>query len=227
VTLYYPLNSPPVSRQNGAPVQTPARQLLLRALDELATPEIGDFRNGNAPRTGDLRDYRIVPDAKLRQKLAAAGLIEIVQSPGPGNWKKDKPANIARVYANFNSPSRGGAARAPRHVHKQATAELLPAAILHDLRQKWEAYYLDTRPERQRRHEQHAQSVSPEAIAKRATELLGQARREERPLTSRDAMLQATDELTSDFETTLRQKYGDLVVEILGIPDATDRRPRA
>ena len=38
-------------------------------------------------------------------------------------------------------------------------------------------------------------------------------------------MLTATDEMTTDFETAMRVKYGDLVVDLLGIPDATDRRP--
>jgi len=57
-----------------------------------------------------------------------------------------------------------------------------------------------------------------------AAGIIADARRENRPMNSRDAMLSATDEMTTDFETAMRRKYGDIVVDMLGIPDATDRR---
>jgi hypothetical protein len=199
-----------------------ARQTLLKALDSLPKPELKAFRTLQAPPSSDLDLYRLVADRDVRTKLVAAGLAEIVQSPGPGNWTKTKPPPyIARVYPNFDAPaSRVKTSTNGRRARgRTSPAAGLPNAIVHDLRSKWEGYYRDTRPDLQREHEQRAQSVDPALISTRAKELLSEARRTGRAMTSRDAMLQATDEMTADFETALRTKYGDLVVDILGIPD--------
>ena len=51
-----------------------------------------------------------------------------------------------------------------------------------------------------------------------AKELNAEARRAGKTMTSRDAMLQATDEMTADFETLMRGRYGDIVVDVFGIP---------
>jgi hypothetical protein len=82
-------------------------------------------------------------------KLVAAGLVQIVQSPGPGNWTKTKPPPyIARVYPNFDAPASSrvktstNGRRAPL---RASPAAALPNAVAHDLRSKWEAYYRDTR----------------------------------------------------------------------------------
>lgn len=169
-------------------------------------------------------------DSKVRTQLLRSGLGQIVQSPGPGNWKKAKPPYILRIFPNFDAPS---APARPATRASNGTAEgrgttatqLLPAAVIHDLRTKWELYYLDTRPENQRRYEQRAQSMDPTVILTRAKEIIAEGRRTNRSVRSREAVLQATDELTADFETSMRKKYGDIVVDILGIPDATDTRP--
>ena len=207
------------------------RQRLFKMLDDLPRPELRSFLS-NQPPPAELPTYRVVEDRKTRQQLVNAGLAEVVQSPGPGNWKRAKPPYIVRIYPNFDAPKgsvgtrrqgmNGRSTRAPR---AQEASMLLPSPVLHDLRTKWESYYLDTRPENQRRHEQRAQSIDPGAISIRAKELIAEARRSNRPLTSRDAVLQATDELTADFETAMRRKHGDIIVEVLGIPDATDARP--
>lgn len=209
------------------------RQRLFKMLDDLPRPEPRAFLSANPPPLGELPTYRIVDDRKTRQQLVNAGLADVIQSPGPGNWKKAKPSYILRIYPNFDAPKGGhvaahrpgtnGRTRTGRPAEGGST--LLPTAIVHDLRSKWESYYQDTRPENQRRHEQRAQSIDPTAISSRAKELIAEGRRANRTLTSRDAILQATDELTSDFETALRRKHGDIIVEVLGIPDATDGRP--
>jgi len=201
------------------------RQTLLKALDSLAKPDLKAFRTLQAPASSDLNSYRLIPDRDLRLKLVAAGLAQIVQSPGPGNWTKTRPPPyIARLYPNFDAPTSRVKAQTkgwPARVRTSSAAGL-PNAIVDDLRSKWEAYYRDTRPDLQRQHEQRAQSLDPAVISTRANELLSEARRMGRAMTSRDAVLQATDELTADFERAMRTKYGDLVVDILGIPSATD-----
>lgn len=208
-------------RSTGA---IPLRTRLLRAVDDFTKPEPTAFRAIAAPRPTELDDYRVVEDKRVRDQLVNAGLAQIVQRPGPGNWKKTKPpATILRIYPNFDAPGTSIRAKGTRNGRPQ-TALKLPSALVHDLRQKWEAYYVDTRPENQRRYEQRAQSIDPTHIANRARELIADARRENRPMNSRDAMLSATDEMTTDFETAMRRKYGDIVVDMLGIPDATDRR---
>lgn len=203
----------------------PVRTQLLHSVDELPKPEPSAFRAIAAPRTAELSEYRVVDDRVIRDQFVAAGLGQIVQRPGPGNWKKSKPpATILRIYPNFDAPGKTQSARTSPGERALSTLNL-PGTIVQDLRGKWEAYYVDTRAENQRRHEQRAQSIDPSHIAKRAGELIAEARRERRAFSTRDAMLAATDEMTTDFETAMRRKYGDLVVDMLGIPDATDRMP--
>jgi hypothetical protein len=200
------------------------RQQLLETLDSLSVPEARSFSKIAPPPSSELKSYRIVEDRTLRTKLANVGLVAIVQSPGQGNWTKSKaPPYIAKVYPNFDAPQEATptAARATR---SSVSKMPLPAALVHDLRTKWESYYVDSRPESQRRHEQRAQTMDVTAMAARAKELLAEARRAGRPMSPRDALLRATDELTADFETAMRRKYGDIVVDLLGIPDATDTR---
>jgi len=220
--------------QHRGDTRAAGRQRIFKVLEELPRPELRAFLNANqAPPASELTTYRIVDDRKLRLQLVNAGLGEVVQSPGPGNWKKAKPSYILRIYPNFDAPKGVVRARrpspdgrAPRQGRGGSNVTMLmPSAVQHDLRTKWEAFYLDTRPENQRRHEQRAQSIDPVAISTRAKELIGEARRANRSLTSRDAILQATDELTADFETAMRRKHGDIIVDVLGIPDATDIRP--
>jgi hypothetical protein len=210
------------------------RQQLFNLLDGLPQPPLGAFRQpGQQPAAGELERYRVEQHAKVRAQLVRSGLAQIVQSPGPGNWKKSKPPYIVRIYPNFDAPTATRPTRKPSNgtthdgvgrAHGAATP-LFPAAVIHDLRTKWELYYLDTRPDNQRRYEQRAQSIDPTVILSRAKEIITEGRRANRPVRSRDAVLQATDELTSDFETSMRRKYGDIVVDVLGIPDATDKRP--
>lgn len=212
---------------NGA-----GRQALFKLVDDLPAPPLGAFKKSSQPIASELERYRVVADAKVRLQLVRSGLAQIVQSPGPGNWKKSKPPYIVRIFPNFDAPtatrapraSGGGGAEGSGRSHGSAT-QLLPAAVIHDLRTKWELYYLDVRPENQRRYEQRAQSMDPTVILTRAKEIIAESRRANRPVRSREAVLQATDELTSDFETAMRKKYGDIVVDILGIPDPTDKRP--
>ena len=204
---------------------TLTRQQLLKKLDPLPSPELKAFRTLSPPAASDLKSFRIVDDRALRARLVNVGLIEVVQSPGQGNWSKTKaPAYIAKVYPNFDAP-RKGAGTVSRVARTNGVAKApLPAALVYDLRQKWEAYYVDSRPENQRRHEQRAQSMDIGAISARAKELIGESRKGGRNLSTRDALLRATDEMTADFETAMRRKYGDIIVDVLGIPDATDRR---
>ena len=194
------------------------RQSLLRALDDLEQPKLGDFKAIDPPRPGELGSYRLAPERKQRTQLVNVGLARIVQSPGPGNWTKvAPPAYIVQIYPDFDAPT--AVARHGDSGRRSAQlAARLPRAILHDLRAKWEAYYAETRPENRLRHEERAQSIDPTAISVRARELLNEARRANRNMTSREAMLAATDEMTADFETALRRKYGDIVVDVLGIP---------
>ena len=203
----------PRTRRSGT-----LRQTLVRALDELAQPKLTAFRTLEPPRPNDLGSYRLAPDRKLRTQLVNVGLARIVQSPGPGNWKKvEPPAYIVQIYPDFDAPA--ATPRRPEGGRRaaQVTARL-PRAIVHDLRVKWEAYYVETRPENHLRHEQRAQSIDPTAISARAGELLADARRSGQSMSSREAMLAATDEMTADFETAMRRKYGDIVVDVLGLP---------
>lgn len=211
------------SGSNGA-----GRQALFKLVDDLPTPQLSAFKRATPPAASELERFRVVQDNKVRTQLIRSGLAQVVQSPGPGNWKKAKPPYIVRIFPNFDAPS--APARTPRAANgvsegrSATTTQLLPAAVIHDLRTKWELYYLDTRPENQRRYEQRAQSMDPTVILTRAKEIIAEGRRANRSVRSREAVLQATDELTSDFETSMRKKYGDIVVDILGIPDATDSR---
>src|SRR5579863_810292 len=123
------------------------RQTLLRALDELEQPKLTAFRTIEPPRPAEMGAYRLAPDRKLRTQLVNVGLARIVQSPGPGNWKKvTPPAYIVQVYPDFDAP-----AATPRRTESGRRAApltaRLPRAIVHDLRAKWEAYYVETRPE--------------------------------------------------------------------------------
>jgi hypothetical protein len=217
--------APRRSGSNGA-----GRQALFKLVDDLPTPQVTAFKRATPPPASELERFRVVQDSKIRTQLLRSGLGQIVQSPGPGNWKKAKPPYILRIFPNFDAPSAPArpAARAGNGtVEGRGTTatQLLPAAVIHDLRTKWELFYLDTRPENQRRYEQRAQSMDPTVILTRAKEIIAEGRRANRSVRSREAVLQATDELTADFETSMRKKYGDIVVDILGIPDATDTRP--
>jgi sugar-specific transcriptional regulator TrmB len=98
----------------------------------------------------------------------------------------------------------------------------VPRGLVNELREKWQAYYADTRAEVQRRHAERIHNVDPTAIATRARHMMAEARKNGKTVSSREAVLRATDELTADFETTLRRKYGDLVVDVLGIPQFAD-----
>ena len=196
------------------------RQHLLVTVERLPKPDPRSFQKINPPPESELESYRIVEDKDLRTQVLSIGLGELVQRSGPGNWQKTKPPpNIMKIYPNFDAPATPKIRRAERGERPQSGGSL-SSAVLHDLRSKWEQYYLDTRPDRQRAHEQRVQSADPSAISDRAKQLISEAKRSGRTITSRDAMLQAMDELTSDFETLMRRRYGDIVVDIFGIPEA-------
>jgi hypothetical protein len=74
----------------------------------------------------------------------------------------------------------------------------------------------------QRRHAERVHNTDPTAIATRARHIMTDSRKNGRALSSRDAILLATDELTADYESVLRRKYGDVVVDVLGIPEFSD-----
>jgi hypothetical protein len=209
-----------VQGENGSGVS--ARQRLLVTTDRLPKPEIRSFQKVAPPPQADLESYRIVADPALRAEILASGLGEVVQRPGPGNWSKSKPpAYILKIYPNFDAPSPSVRASSPKTTRRSQTLESqFSQAVVHDLRTKWERYYLETRPERQREHAKAAESADPTVISTRAKELIAIARRAGRTMSSRDAMLEAIDELTSDFETLMRRRHGDLVVDIFGVPEA-------
>jgi hypothetical protein len=194
------------------------RQHLLVSVERLPKPDQRSFQKISPPPESELESYRIVEDKDLRTQILSIGLGELVQRSGPGNWQKTTPpANIMKIYPNFDAPATPKIRRVER---ERPQGSSLSSAVLHDLRTKWEQYYLDTRPDRQRAHEQRVQSADPSAISDRAKQLISEAKRAGRTMTSRDAMLQAMDELTSDFETLMRRRYGDIVVDIFGIPEA-------
>jgi hypothetical protein len=130
---------------------------------------------------------------------------------------------IIRVYPNFDapSPSRLRPVPGPQSVAR-AKAGDAPPNLISELREKWQAYYADTRPEVQRRHSERVDNIDPNAIATRARQMIAEARRLGKTSSSRDAILRATDEPSEGYETMLRRKYGDLVVDILGIPRFSD-----
>jgi hypothetical protein len=197
-----------------------ARQYLLVTVERLPKPHRSDFRNAAPPPDNELESYRVVEDKPLRQQILSAGLGELVQRSGPGNFQKTKPpANIMKIYPNFDAPA---TAPKPRQRVERAPSmdSTMSTAVIHDLRTKWERYYLDTRPDRQRVHAERAESADPSVISDRAKQLIAEARRAGKTMTTRDAMLQATDEITADFETLMRRRYGDIVVDIFGIPEA-------
>jgi hypothetical protein len=207
---------------DGADSGISARQRLLVATERLPKPNAPAFQKTTPPPASELEGYRIVEDPKLRTEIIASGLGELVQRPGPGNWKKNaRPPFILKIHPNFDAPASASPARVPRVSQRQEAAEPgLSSAVVHDLRSKWEQYYADTRPERQREHERRSTSADPITISERAKELIAEAKRNGRRSTTREAMLQATDEITSDFESVMRRRHGDLVVDVLGIPDA-------
>jgi hypothetical protein len=198
------------------------RAVLLRQAFDLPKPRIEAFDQDKRPVPADLEEFRVADDPKLRSKLIMTRIAEIIQSPGRGNWKK-RPPTIIRVYPNFDAPlatSTRPIARA-KMAPRSPVADLPSDAIV-ELREKWQAYYADTRAEVQRRHAERVHNVDPNAIATRARHMMAEARKNGKTLSSREAILRATDELTADYETMLRRKYGDLVVDTLGIPQFAD-----
>ena len=209
-----------MNKPDGKPADGLARQHLLVAVERLPRPGTQSFQKVKAPAESELDSYRIVEDKALRQQILSTGLGDLVQRSGPGNWQKTKPpANIMRIYLNFDAPA---SSSTPRQLLERAPAtdSAMSTAVIHDLRTKWEQYYLDSRPDRQREHAKRAESADPSVIADRAKKLIAETRRSGKTMTARDAMLQATDEITADFETLMRRRYGDIVVDIFGIPEA-------
>jgi hypothetical protein len=196
------------------------RQTLLRQAFDLPKPPIDVFKADMRPQPSDLEKFRIADDAKLRSKLILTRIAEIVQSPGPGNWKQ-RPPTIIKVYPSFDAPSPTKAKAIPKAPQRGVQSEV-PLYIVEELRQKWQAYYADTRPEVQRRHAERVHNTDPTAIATRARHMITEARKNGKTLSSREAILNATDELTADYESVLRRKYGDFVVDVLGIPNFAD-----
>jgi len=197
------------------------RQTLLRQAFDLPRPELAIFKADLRPQASELEAYRIADDAKLRSKLCITRIAEVVQSPGPGNWKV-RPPTIIRVYPNFDAPAAAKARVASKPAEQRSAAREVPPQFIEELRQKWQAYYADTRPEVQRRHAERVHNTDPTAIATRARHIMTDSRKNGRALSSRDAILLATDELTADYESVLRRKYGDVVVDVLGIPEFSD-----
>jgi len=213
------------AREQAIGASGSARQRLLVTVEKLPAPKIQSFQRVTPPPQSALESYRIVHDRKLRGDILASGLGVLVQSSGPGNWKKtEPPPHIMRIYPSFDAPQSALRRQKPRTPHKTSSSEtLLSGAIVHDLGTKWEQYFVATRPARQRDHAKRVQTADPADISARAKELLAEARRGGRSLTSRDAMLQAVDEMTADFETLMRRRFGDILVDVLGIPDADSR----
>jgi hypothetical protein len=211
----------------SARVKTNIRQTLLRQAFALPKPRIDAFEQDKRPQLADVEKFRVADDPKLRSQLVMSGIAEVVQAPGRGNWKK-KPPTIIRVYPNFDAPAPTRSRPVPRTQGlPRAKATDAPADLINELRAKWQAYYTDTRAEVQRRHGERIHNVDPNAIATKARHMMAEARNDGKTLSSRDAVLMATDELTADYETVLRRKYGDLVVDFLGIPqfaDETDKK---
>jgi hypothetical protein len=199
-----------------------ARQRLVVSVERLPKPNASAFQKTAAPPLSELEGYRIVDDVDLRNEILRSGLGELVQRPGPGNWKKNaRPPFILRIHPNFDAPASAAPVRRQKVSQgRQLDSVGLSGAVVHDLRTKWEQYYVDTRPDRQREHERRAASADPAVISSRAKQLISEAAGNGRRMTTRDAMLQATDEVTSDFESVMRRRHGDIVVDIFGIPEA-------
>jgi hypothetical protein len=198
-----------------------ARQWLLVNVEKLPKPNRAAFVKVQPPPDSELESYRIVEKPELRAEIAASGLGLLVQRPGPGNWKKTKPpVYIMKIYPSFDAPSdraRPVVTRRPRTAPATATGPV-QGTVIRELRSKWEQYYLDSRPARRREHEERADTADPSDITSYAHQLLSKAKREKRMMTARDAILQATEEMTADFETVLRRRYGDIIVDVFGIP---------
>jgi hypothetical protein len=206
----------------SARAKTNIRQTLLRQAADLPKPRIDVFDQDKRPQIADLDEFRVADDPKLRSRLVMSGIAEVIQAPGRGNWKK-RPPTIIRVHPNFDAPvpSRSRPAEKAQSMPR-AKATDAPPGLVRELREKWQAYYTDTRPEVQRRFGERVHSIDPNAIATRARQMMAEARKDGKTLSSRDAVLHATDELTVDYETVLRRKYGDLLIDILGIPQFAD-----
>jgi hypothetical protein len=202
--------------------KTSIKQTLLRQAHDLPKPRVDAFDLEKRPNTPDLDSFRIANDPKLRSKLVMIRLAQVVQAPGRGNWKK-RPPTIVRIFPNFDAPlpARSQPVAKPQRT-SQTSVRDLPQDIVKELREKWQAYFTDTRPEVQRRHGERIHNVDPNAIATRARHMMAESRKDGKAISSRDAVLQATDELTADYESTLRRKYGDLIVDILGLPEFAD-----
>lgn len=213
-----------------AKARTSIRQTLLRQAFDLPRPAIGVFEQDKRPQVADLETFRVADDPKLRSKLVMSGIAEVIQAPGRGNWKK-KPPTIIRVYPNFDASPPVRARLLPKtQTVPRAKAGDAPPNLISELREKWQAYYVDTRAEAQRQHKERVHNVDPNAIATRARQMIAEARKDGKTLSSREAVLRATDELTEDYETMLRRKYGNLVVDVLGIPEVayeTDKKQLA
>lgn len=134
-----------------------------------------------------------------------------------------RPPTIIRVYPNFDAPLavRTQPITKPPKTPRTSVGEL-PQEVIKELRETWQAYYADTRAEVQRRHGERIHNVDPNATATRARHMMAEGRKHGKSISSRDAVLQATDELTADYETILRRKYGDLIIDILGLPQFAD-----
>jgi hypothetical protein len=205
-----------------ARAKTTIKQTLLRQAHDLPKPRADAFDPGKRPHIAELDSFRIANDPKLRSRLVMSRLAEVVQAPGRGNWKK-RPPTIVRIHPNFDAPlpARSQPVTKPQKTLRTPVDEL-PRDVIEELREKWQAYYADTRAEVQRRHGERIHNVDPNEIATRARHTMAVARKQGKTLSSRDAVLHATDELTADYESTLRRKYGDLIVDILGLPEFAD-----
>jgi hypothetical protein len=202
--------------------KTNIRQTLLRQAHDLPKPRLDAFAQDKRPLAADLEKFRVADEPKLRSKLIMTRIAEVVQAPGRGNWKK-RPPTIIRVYPSFDAPLPTQSRPVPKPQKTAVTpASDVPLGAISELREKWQAYYADTRADVQRRHAERIHTVDPNAIASRARHMITEARKNGKTVSSRDAILQATDELTADYETMLRRKYGDLVVDVLGIPQFAD-----
>jgi hypothetical protein len=159
------------------------RTRLQKMADELPVPVPAAFKN--IPVPDDLWAYRVIENKSVREVLLRARLVELVQRPGPGHFTKSKPpAYIAKLHPNFDAPSADSASRPVRkqRVTSSAAVTRVPEPIVNELREKWESFYVDSRPENQRRHAQRAQSVDPMAISTRATQLMAEARKKSRTI---------------------------------------------
>jgi hypothetical protein len=133
---------------------------------------------------------------------------------------KGTPQSVRLLAVDYVQKRRGrqaGVPVGPRRPRPASAIQLGPSEVAH-VHSILRAYVRDVSDEAQRLHEERIQAVSEDSIFDAARQLIATARREGKRLSVAAAAAAAESELRRPFEEVMLDKYGALVVAVLGIP---------